>query len=158
MPLNTTVKVGPEVRLYISSSSQSLLSITPDGTAFENVGGTIVWDEVDFVRFPLDRAEPTEIVDIYKRFSIDHTKKGRQQRKTGSFTVAFQNTSKQLRRYNDRECMIRIAWHVEDAVAADEFEYYKSVRFTNLTRSVPDTEANERVEFVWATYGRRDGP
>ena len=90
MPLNTTVKVGPEVRLYISSSTQSLLSITPDGTASELAG--IVWEEVEFVRFPIDRAEPTEITDIYKRFTIDHTKRGRQQRKTGSFTVAFQNT------------------------------------------------------------------
>lgn len=156
MALNETMKVGPELRLYISSSAQSLLSVTPDGTAFELAG--LAWEEIEFVRPPVDSAEPKEIVDIYKRFSIDHTKRGRDQRKTGSFTVGFQNTSKSIRKYAATENILRYAWHVEDAATADEFEYRKSVRFLNLTKNIPEGEVNERVDFIWATYGRRDGP
>lgn len=155
MALNTTVKVGPEVRFYISSSAQSLLSIDMQGIATDT---GVVWEEVDFIRFPIDRAEPKELTDIYKRFTIDHTKKGRDQRKTGSFTVAFQNTSKQIRRYIDKECLLRIAWHVEDAATADEFEYLTSVRILNLTRNIPDAEVNERIDFIFAKYGTKVGP
>ena len=57
-----------------------------------------IWEEIDFVRFPIDTSEPKEIVDIYKRFSIDHTKKGRDQRKTGAFTVGFHGSQKAHRR------------------------------------------------------------
>lgn len=158
MTLDTTVKLGPEVRLFLSSSSQSLLSINLEGVATENVGGTIVWEEVGFVRFPLSWAEPVEIVDIYKRFSIDHTKKGRDQRQTGSFVSAFQNTSLAIRKYHRKQNMIKVEWHVEDAPATDEFEYLKSVRFTGYTRDNPDQEAVERIEFVFAGYGKRTGP
>ena len=155
MALNTSVKVGPEVRLYISSSAQSLLSIDMQDSATDT---GVVWEELDFVRFPIDRTEPKEIVDIYKRFTIDHTKKGRDQRKTFSFVVAFQNTSRQIRRYKDKECLIRIAWHVEDAATADEFEYLTSFRVLNLTRNVPDGEVNERVDGIFAKWGNKIGP
>jgi hypothetical protein len=156
MPLDTTVKLGPEVRLYLSSSSQSLLSIDLQGNATET--GAITWEEVGFVRFPLSWSEPIEIIDIYKRFDIDHTKRGRAQRQTGSFVAAFQNTQLAVRGYHHKNCMMKIEWHVEDAAAVDEYEYLKGVRFTNLTRDNPDQEATQRVEFVFATYGRRNGP
>lgn len=158
MALDTTVKLGPEVRLFLSSSSQSLLSINLEGVATENVGGTIVWEEVGFVRFPLNWAEPVEIVDIYKRFTIDHTKRGRDQRQTGAFVSAFQNTGVAIRKYHRKNSMIKVEWHVEDIAATDEFEYLKNVRFTGYTREHPDQEAVERIEFVWSTYGKRVGP
>ena len=119
---NSNARVAAEIRFYLSSSAQSLLSITPGGEATENVGGTITWDEIQFVRYPIERAEPKEITDIYKRFTIDHTVKGRDQRKTGAFGVMFQNTNTHIRRYRETENLIRIAWHVEDATTADEFE------------------------------------
>ncbi len=155
MPLNTTVKVGPEVRLFISSSAQTLLSIDMQDTATDT---GVVWEELEFVRFPIDRAEPKEIVDIYKRFTIDHTKKGRDQRKTFSFVVAFQNTGKQVRRYKEKECLIKIEWHIEDATAVDEFEYLTSFRVLNLTRNIPDGEVNERVDGIFAKWGNKIGP
>jgi hypothetical protein len=155
MPLDTTVKLGMEARLFLSSSAQSLLSIDLADIATENIGGTITWDEIGFLRYPISRAEPTEITDIRKRFVIDHTKKGAQQRKTGSFAAAWQNAALTMRRYNSTQNLIKIEWHVEGVDAVDEYEYLKSVRFTNLTREAPEAEVVERVEFVFSTWGRR---
>ncbi len=155
MPLNTSAKVGPEVRLFISSSAQSLLSIGGDEVGNDT---GVIWEELEFVRFPVDRAEPKEIVDIYKRFTIDHTKRGRDQRKTFSFVVTFVNTGKQVRRYKDKECLIKIEWHIEDATAVDEYEFLSSFRVLNLTRNIPDGEVNERIDGIFAKWAHKDGP
>lgn len=157
MPLDLTAKLGPEARLFLSSSSQSLLSINMEGVAFENIGGTIVWEEVGFIRTPQTRAEPIEVVDIYKGFEIDHTKRGRDQPKTGAFTSAFINTSLAVRKYRLTNNLMKLEWHVEGVAATNEYEYKKNVRFTNLTQEIPDGEVVERVEYRWSTYGHRDG-
>ncbi len=68
---------------------------------------------------------------------------------------AWQNAAKTLRRYNDKHCLIKIEWHVDDAGATDEFEYLKGVRFTNITREAPDGEVMERVEFIFSDWGHR---
>ena len=155
MPIDTTVKLGLEARLFLSSGAQSLLSIDLADIATENIGGTIVWDEIGFLRYPISRAEPTEIVDIRKRFLIDHTKRGGQQRKTGSFAAAWQNATLTLRRYNKTNNLLKIEWHVDDIAAVDEFEYLKDVRFTSISRDAPMEEVVERVEFVFSTWGHR---
>ena len=157
MPLDTTVKLGHEARVFLSSGAQTLLSIDLADIAVENVGGTITWEEIGFLRYPVSRSEPIETVDIRKGFDIDHTKRGAQQRKTGSFVAAWQNTDKTMRKYLTTHNLLKIEWHIEGVGAVDEYEYLKGLRFTNLTREVPEGEVVERVEFVFADWGKRAG-
>lgn len=159
MPLDTSVKTIYEARVFLSSSSSSLLSIGGDLQAAETgTEAEMGWQEIEFLRAPFTETSPTELFDVYKRYLIDHTKRGRQQTKTLAFTGAFQNTARSLRRFDGKECMIKVEWHVEDAAPVDEYEYYTSVRFQNFTKELPDGEATERIEARYAKYGRRTGP
>ena len=157
MPLDTSVKVLPEARLYLSSSAQTLVSIGVDSVTQAD---TAIWQEVGFLRGPVNWAEPIELTDVYKRFDINHTKKGRQQRKQGSFAAAFQNAGDLgLRHFWNKEVLMKIEWHVEDAGAVDEYEHFKSVRFLNFTRDNPETgETVQRVDFIFSVYGSKTGP
>ncbi len=158
MVLDTTVKYGPETKVYLSSSAQSLLSIDTADVATENVGGTIVWEEIGFYRHPISRSEPIETFDVYKNFDIDHTKRGRQQRKTGSMVAAWQNTNLTIRKYLTQHCLMKIEWHVEGAGVVDEYEYLKGMRISNYTRDIPEGEVTERIDYNYADWGHRTGP
>src|SRR3989337_2477613 len=103
MPIDTTAKSIYEAWVYLSSSSSqtTLLSITPGGEATE-LGTTAAmgWQEFPFLRPPFTETQPTELFDVSKRYAIDHTKKGRDQTKTLSFSVAFLNDLQSLRPFN----------------------------------------------------------
>lgn len=164
MPLDPTVKLGPEIRLYLSSAGDpslpyALLSINVEGVATE-LGSVAAmgWQELGFVRYPLTHGEPQDVIDIMKRFEIDHVKRGPEQRRTGSFQVAFQNSGQAVRRFLKKYTHIKIEWHVEDVGAVNEYEYFHGARFTNITREAPEREAMERVEFTFSEWGHRDGP
>lgn len=158
MSLDITVKTVYESRVFLSSSAQTLLSIGGDEAAIETGSAAAMgWQEIPFLRAPFTETIPTELFDIPQRYVIHHTKKGREQTKTLAFGGAFQNTSVGLRGFSGKELLVKIEWHVEDAVAVDEYEYYSSVRFQSYTKEMPDGEATERVEARYAKHGRRAG-
>lgn len=159
MPLDTTVKTIYEERVYLSSSSQTLLSIGGDGAAIETgSAAAMAWQEISFLRAPFTDTSPTQLFDVYKRYLIDHTKRGRQQTKTLAFTGAFQNTGVDLRRFDGLNLLLKVEWHVEDAAVVDEYEYYSGVRFQGYTKESPDGEVTERIEARYAQRGKRTGP
>lgn len=155
MVLDATVKLGTEVRVFISSGAQSLVSIDLQDIATET--SNPFWQEVGFYRTPIDQSEPDEIVDIYKGRLIDHTKLGREQRKTLTLVSAWTNTGNALRKFRGKSCLIKLEWHVDSLDPRDEREYYTNARMTAYTRGIPDGEVNERADFVFAKYGHKDG-
>lgn len=164
MPLDPTVRLGPEIRLFLSSAGDpanphALLSIDTKGIATEL--GTVAqmgWQELGFVRYPVTFATPQDVIDIRKRFDIDHVKRGPEQRLTGSFQAAYQNSGQMVRRFFKKYTHIKIEWHVEDIGAVDEYEYFQGARFTTISREAPEREVLERAEFTFAEWGHRDGP
>lgn len=157
MPLNTSMKVGTEVKVFVSSGTQSLVSIDTAGIATELSGGP-GWQEVGFYRHPIDQSEPTNIIDIIKGRLIDHTKKGLEQRKTLTLVAGFTNTGNALRKFKDLENLVKIEWHIDAEGPTDEYEYYKNARITDYVRGIPQEEVQERVTFIFSKYGHRDGP
>lgn len=159
MPTDLTVKYGPETKVFLSSAAQSLMSIDTADVATElGSAAALAWEDIGFYRHPISRSEPIETFDVYKNFDIDHTKRGRQQRKTGSMVAAFQNTSTSIRKYLDKHCLMKIEWHVEGVGAVNEYEYLKGMRISNYTRDIPEGEVTERIDYNYADWGHRDGP
>lgn len=159
MSLDTSVKTIYEARVFLSSSAQSLLSIGGDGTAAEmGSAAEMGWQEIPFLRAPFTETVPTELFDIPQRYIIHHTKRGREQTKTLAFGGAFQNAAAGLRGFGGKELLVKVEWHVEDAAATNEYEYYTSVRFQSFTKEMPEGEVTERIEARYARHGRRIGP
>ena len=156
---NEKVKVGTEIKVFVSSGAQSLVSIDTAGIATETGSVSAMgWQEVGFYRHPLDQSEPINIIDIIKGRLIDHTKKGLEQRKTLTMVAAFTNTANALRKFRDLENLVKIEWHIDAEGPTDEYEYYTSARMTDYVRGVPQEEVQERVTFVYSKYGHRPGP
>jgi hypothetical protein len=113
------------------------------------------WELISYSRFPISSSEPEVVVDVYDHFAIDHTKKGKQQRKTLSIRKAYTNMTESFRQFIGKRFLIKVECHPDDGVV-NEAIYYRDVRILTPSLEIPEEEATESVECVYAESGSKD--
>jgi hypothetical protein len=156
MALDTSVKVGPEFYIYISTD-EAAVTVDPDTEVpTENVTPP-TWNLIGFSRLPLQFNEPQVITDVYDHFDIDHTKRGREQRKTLTISKAFTNMGESLRKYRKQKFYVKVEVKPDDG-DANELWYFTEVRILTPSVNIPDDEGLETAECIYAQFGHKEAP
>lgn len=155
MALDSTVKVGPEWYIYFSKVG----TVTIDPATRQATEGTLEnapdWKLIAFARHPITWSEPQVIVDVYDHFDIDHTKRGKQQRKTLSIKKAYTNMNESFRDYVKDEFLVKLECHPNDG-DPNEAVYFTSVHILTPSWEIPEEEGVETIECIYAQSGSRD--
>jgi hypothetical protein len=152
MALDSTVKVGPEFYVYISDTVGATITFDANHIATESAAPAPVWTLVSFSRFPISCSEPEVVVDVYNHFAIDHTKKGKQQRKTFSIRKAYTNMTESFRKYIGKKFLVKVECHPDDGTPSEAI-YFRDVRILTPALEIPEEEATESIECVYAESG-----
>lgn len=149
---NETLQGSTKTPTYVQNSPLVAGATPPTANT---TGPAPDWKLVGYCRYPVRWNEPQVITDVYKGFNIDHTKRGKQQRKTLSIKQAYTNMNESFRNYLNDEFLVKVECHPNDG-EPNEAIYFTSVRILTPTWEIPDEEASETLECIFAKTGSRD--
>ncbi|MGE5623499.1 MAG: hypothetical protein ACM3UP_00580 [Methanocella sp.] len=155
MALDGTVKIGPEFFLFISTDADAVAVDSATEVPTEKTAPAPTWSLIGFSRLPLEFSEPQALTDVYKNFEIDHTKRGKAQRKTLKIKKAFTNMGESLLKYRKQKFFLKVEVRPDNG-AANELWYFTDVQILTPTISIPDEEGLESADCTYALFGHKD--
>lgn len=156
MALDGTVKIGPEFFLYISTDADAVAVNSTTEVPTEKTTPAPTWSLIGFSRLPLEFSEPQAFTDIYDHYDIDHTKRGKAQRKTLKIKKAFTNMGESLMKYRKQKFFLKVTVCPAAPETANEVWYFTDVQILTPTISIPDEEGLESADCTYALFGHKE--